>query len=143
MDWIPLREGFTIKSCCSFGFCPNYTPPPFPPIWTTCTAFSDVKFQDFKVRLGLKILNIHYPQWGGGRLFHGSTVFFFTKTAVTQERKSEKSLPRWEMSGLSEGYKRVVDQNWGRMPNIGFFGQIPRLWAQKNIHFWTLTMFWP
>ena len=23
------------KSCCSFGFCPNY----LPPIWTTCTTF--------------------------------------------------------------------------------------------------------
>ena len=24
-----LRDGFTKKSCCSFGFCPNYLPPPF------------------------------------------------------------------------------------------------------------------
>ena len=39
--------------------------------------------------------------------------------------ESRKSLPRWEMSGLSEGYKQVVDQNWGRMAKIGFFGQKP------------------
>ena len=29
---------------------------------------------------------------------------FFTETAVTPERKVEKSIPRWEMNGLSEGY---------------------------------------
>ena len=28
-----------------------------------------------------------------------------TKTAVTPERKVGKSFPRWEMNGLSEGYK--------------------------------------
>ena len=47
------------------------------------------------------------------------------------------------MNGLSEGYKWVVDQNWGRMANIGVFGQKPRFWAQKNAHFFNLTMFWP
>ena len=41
--------------------------------------------------------------------------FFFTKTAVTGERKVKKSFPGWEMNGLSKGYKRAVDQNWGRM----------------------------
>ena len=30
--------------------------------------------------------------------------FFFTKTAITRERKVEKSFPRWEMTRLSEGY---------------------------------------
>ena len=43
---------------------------------------------------------------------------FFTKTAVTPERKVEKLFPRWEMNGHSEGYKRAVDQNWGRMANF-------------------------
>ena len=43
---------------------------------------------------------------------------FFTETAVTPERKVEKSFPRWEMNGHSEGYKQAVDQNWGRMANI-------------------------
>ena len=33
-----VQEGFTKKSCRSFGFCPNYLPP-LPPIWTTCTTF--------------------------------------------------------------------------------------------------------
>ena len=63
--------------------------------------------------------------------------------AVTREQKLEKLLPRWEMNGLSEGYKRAVDQNWGRMAKIGFFGQKPRFRAQKKIHFLILTMFWP
>ena len=81
-------------------------------------------------------------QWGRGRLFDGSTRFF-TKTAVSRERKVEKSFPRWEMNGLSEGYKGAADQNWGRMAKIGFYGQKPRFWAQKKTHFCTLTMFWP
>ena len=31
-----------------------------PPIWTTCTTFSDAKVQDLKVSLRLKRLYIHY-----------------------------------------------------------------------------------
>ena len=65
--------------------------------------------------------------------------FFFTKTALTRERKVEKSFPSWEMNSLCEGYKQAVDQNWGRMEKIGFFGQKPRFWAQKKcslLHFW-------
>ena len=56
----------------------------------------------------------------------------FTKMAVTWERKVEKSLPRWEMNGHSEGYKRAIDQNWGPMAKIGFLGQKPKFWAQKK-----------
>ena len=37
------------------------------------------------------------------------------------------------MNGLSEGYKRAVDQNWGLMAKIGFFGQKPRFWAKKPL----------
>ena len=37
-----VREGFTKKSSCSFGFCPNYLDPPLPLIWTTCTTFLNV-----------------------------------------------------------------------------------------------------
>ena len=48
---------------------------------------------------------------------------FFMETAVTSERKVEKSIPRWEINRHSEGYKWVIDQNWGRMAKIGFFGQ--------------------
>ena len=71
-------------------------------------------------------------QWGGGRLFDASTGFFFMKTAVTRERKVEKSLPKWEMTGLSKGYKRAVDQNWGHIANIGFFGPKLGFQAQKK-----------
>ena len=49
-----------------------------------------------------------------------------------RERKAEKLLPRLEMNGLSEGYKRTVNQNWGRMAKIGFFGQNPKFWAKKK-----------
>ena len=59
---------------------------------------------------------------------------FFTKTAVTPERKVEKSIPRWERNRLSEGYKRAIDQNWGRMAKIGFFGQKLRFWAPKKTY---------
>ena len=72
------------------------------------------------------------PQLRGGRLFDGSTGFFFTKTAVTPERKVEKSFPRWEMNGHSEGYKWVIDQNWGHMAKIGFLDPKPKFWVQKK-----------
>ena len=57
---------------------------------------------------------------------------FFRETAVTPEQKVEKTIPRWEMNHHSEGYKWVIDQNWGRMTKIGFFGQKPRFWAPKK-----------
>ena len=42
-----VREGIPKKSCCSFGFCPNYLPP-LPPIWTTCTTFFRRRNSRFK-----------------------------------------------------------------------------------------------
>ena len=39
---------------------------------------------------------------GRGKIFWRVNCFFFTKMAVTRERKVEKLLPRWEMNGLSE-----------------------------------------
>ena len=67
---------------------------------------------------------------------------FFMKTAVTRERKVEKSLPRWEMNGFSEGYKWAVDQNRGRMAKIGFFSPKTRFRAEEK-KFLISTMFWP
>ena len=49
---------------------------------------------------------------------------FFMKKALTQEQEVEKSIPRWEMNGLSEGYEQKA--------KIRFFGQKPRFWAQKK-----------
>ena len=72
---------------------------------------------------------------GGGRLLTGQSVFFFTKTAVTPERKVGKSFPRWEMNGLSEGYKQAVYQIfWPKTEILG---------PKKMSHFWGLAMFWP
>ena len=48
------------------------------------------------------------PQWDGGRLFGGSSGFFFTETSVTRKQKVKKSIPRCEMNRLSKGYKRAV-----------------------------------
>ena len=70
---------------------------------------------------------------GEGEDFLTRQPDFFTETAVTPERKAEKSIPRWEINGLSEGYIWVIDQNWGRMASIGVFGQKPRFWAQKDL----------
>ena len=74
-------------------------------------------------------------QWGGGRFFGASTVFFFTKMAVTRERKVEKLLPRWEMNGLSEATN-------GPLIKIGIVWQISDIWAnnrdfglKKSAHF--------
>ena len=50
------------------------------------------------------------PQSGEEEDFLTSQPVFFTKTAVTPERKVEKSFPRWEMNGLSEGYKRALEE---------------------------------
>ena len=56
----------------------------------------------------------------------------FTETAVTPERKIKKLFPRWEINRHAEGYKWVIDQNWGRMAKIGFLGQKPKFWAKKR-----------
>ena len=47
------------------------------------------------------------------------------------------------MNCLSEGYKQDVDQNWGRMANIGLLGKNQRFWAPQKTHFLILTMFLP
>ena len=50
-----LRDGFTRKNCCSFGFCPNHlSPPPLSQFGPLVQLFSDVKIQDLKVSLELK-----------------------------------------------------------------------------------------
>ena len=40
------------------------------------------------------------------------------------------------MNGLSEGYKRTINQNWDFWPKTKIMGP-------KKAHFFTLTMFWP
>ena len=72
--------------------------------------------------LGLLLADVP-SQWGGGRLFDKLNGLVFTETAITRERKVEKSFPRWEMNGLPEGYKRAFDQNWCRMAKIGFLAK--------------------
>ena len=49
-------------------------------------------------------------------------MFFFTKTAITRERKVKKSTQTWKMNRLSEVYKRAVDQNLGFMAKIRILG---------------------
>ena len=49
------------------------------------------------------------------------------------------------MNRLSEGYKRVGDQNWGciaKIKNQIFWPRI-EIFGPKNIHFWLDTIFWP
>merc|ERR1711873_329874 len=55
------------------------------------------------------------PTGGRGEDFLTGQPDFFTETAVTLERKVEKSFPRWEINRHGEGSKWVTDQNWGRM----------------------------
>ena len=69
------------------------------------------------------------PHSGEGEDF---LTHLFTKMAITQKLKAEKSISRWEMDRLSLGYKGAVDQNWGRMAKIRFLDQKPRFWAQKK-----------
>ena len=57
---------------------------------------------------------------------------FFMETAVTPERKVEKSFPRSEINRHAEALKWVIDQNWGCMAKIGFLDQKLKFWAQKK-----------
>ena len=59
--------------------------------------------------------------------------FFFTKTAVTSERKVEESFPRWEMNNHSEGYKWVIDQNWGCMAKLDFWTKTGNFGPKKKV----------
>ena len=81
--------------------------------------------------LGL-LLAVRCPHSGKGEDFLTCQPDFFTETAVTPERKVEKSFPRWEMNRHSEGYKWPVDQNWDCMAKIGFLDQKLKIWAQKK-----------
>ena len=47
------------------------------------------------------------------------------------------------MNSHSEGYKRAVDQNWGRMAKIVFLAKKEEILGPKKTHFLTLTMFRP
>ena len=56
----PLEKTSMKKKTFSFGHCPNYLKPPTTPIRATWSFFSDVKIQDLKVSLELRILYILY-----------------------------------------------------------------------------------
>ena len=56
-----IREGVNGKKTFSFGHCPNHlTPPPDPNSGNLVLFFSEVKIQDLKVSLELKLLYILY-----------------------------------------------------------------------------------
>ena len=56
-----LREGVNGKKTFSFGHCPNHlNPPPSPQFGQLGPLFSEVKIQDLKVSLELKLLYILY-----------------------------------------------------------------------------------
>ena len=59
------------------------------------------------------------PHSGKGEDFLTGQPDFFTETAVTPERKVEKSFLK-------------INQNLGRMAKIGFLDQNPKFWAQKK-----------
>ena len=70
------------------------------------------------------------------------------KTAVIRELKVEKSFPRWEMNGLSEGYERRSLN--GPLTEIGvvwqkldFLAETQDFGPKNSVHFLILTMFWP
>ena len=65
---------------------------------------------------------------GRGEDFLTGQPNFFTETAVTPERKVEKWFPRWEINRHGEGWKWVIDQNWGRI-----FGQKTVILGPKKI----------
>ena len=59
--WDKVREGVNWKKTFSFGHCPNYlNPPPWPQFGQLGPLFSEVKIQDLKVSLELRILYVLY-----------------------------------------------------------------------------------
>ena len=81
----------------------------------------------FDVNISTVLFSPYPAHSGEGEHFLTGQLDFFTKTAVTPELNVEKSIPRWEMNRNSEGFKRVIDKNWG-----GFLDQKPRFRAQKK-----------
>ena len=59
---LALREGLNGKKNFSFGHCPNHLtlPPPWPQFGQLGPFFSEVKIQDLKVSLELRILYVLY-----------------------------------------------------------------------------------
>ena len=58
---VKVREGVNGKKTFSFGHCPNHlNPPPSPQFGQLGPLFSEVKIQDLKVSLELKLLYILY-----------------------------------------------------------------------------------
>ena len=103
------------------------------------TEIETLKAKLEKGALGLLLADVALTVERGKTFWRVDRVSFFTKTAITQERKVEKLPPTWVMNGLSEGYKRAVDQNWGRMD----FWTKNRDFGPKKGDTRGLAMFWP
>ena len=70
-------------------------------------AVSDISVYQARARCVLRALGLLLadgtPTVGGGKTFWAVSQFFFTETAVTPERKVEKSFPRWEINRHAKG----------------------------------------
>ena len=77
-----------------------------PDLGVPCRPLSTYTFNDYPARalraLGL-LLADGTPTGGRGEDFLSRQPDFFTETAVTPERKVEKSFPRWEINRHVEG----------------------------------------
>ena len=54
------------------------------------------------------------------------------KMAVTLKRKVEKSIRRWQIDHLAEGYKQAIDEIRGPTAKNGIWGQNQNFRAQKK-----------
>ena len=72
------------------------------------------------------------PHSGVGEDFLARRPVFFTKRAVSQKPKVEKSIQRCQIDRLAEVYKWVIDKIQGPIAKTGFWGQNPNFWAQKK-----------
>ena len=55
--------------------------------------------------------------------------FFFKETAITRKRKVKKSIQRWQINRLAEGYKQAINENRSPIAKKSFWGQNPDFWA--------------
>ena len=68
--------------------------------------FSNVQnvfFSSLRAESARAVTGRRCPHSGEGEDFLTCQLIFFTKTAVTPERKVEKSIPRWEINRHAEG----------------------------------------
>ena len=108
-----LKENFTWRQCFCFYDFPVFSVLPFAVLLSVTKTERDSvteqnpRFLHYYPARALRALGLLLadgtPTGGRGEDFLTGQPDFFTETAVTPERKVEKSFPRWEINRHAEG----------------------------------------